>query len=65
MTTTTESGLEALLAGQERIPLRAPRGTRLHCKGWLQEAALRMLLNNLDPEVAERPDDLVGYGGRR
>ena len=44
-------------------PLRAPRGTTLSCKGWQQEAALRMLLNNLDPEVAERPDDLVVYGG--
>jgi urocanate hydratase len=45
-------------------PIRAPRGTRLTCKGWLQEAALRMLMNNLDPDVAERPDDLVVYGGR-
>ena len=43
--------------------LRAPRGTSLTCKGWPQEAALRMLMNNLDPEVAERPDDLVVYGG--
>ena len=43
--------------------IRAPRGTELTCKGWLQEAALRMLMNNLDPEVAERPDDLVVYGG--
>ncbi len=43
--------------------MRAPRGTELTCKGWPQEAALRMLLNNLDPEVAERPDDLVVYGG--
>src|SRR5688500_3603618 len=41
----------------------APRGTTLSCKGWQQEAALRMLMNNLDPEVAERPDDLVVYGG--
>jgi len=44
-------------------PLRAPRGTRLRCKGWTQEAALRMLMNNLDPEVAENPDELVVYGG--
>lgn len=44
-------------------PVRAPRGTTLHCKGWHQEAALRMLMNNLDPEVAERPDDLIVYGG--
>ena len=43
--------------------IRAPRGTQLSCKGWQQEAALRMLMNNLDPEVAERPDDLVVYGG--
>ncbi|MCX6025795.1 MAG: urocanate hydratase, partial [Chloroflexi bacterium] len=44
--------------------VRAPRGSTLSCKGWLQEAALRMLMNNLDPEVAERPADLVVYGGR-
>jgi urocanate hydratase len=44
--------------------LRAPRGTKLHCKSWLTEAAYRMLQNNLDPEVAERPEDLVVYGGR-
>jgi urocanate hydratase len=43
--------------------VRAPRGRVLSCKGWAQEAALRMLMNNLDPEVAERPDDLVVYGG--
>ncbi|HTE47682.1 MAG TPA: urocanate hydratase, partial [Gemmatimonadaceae bacterium] len=44
-------------------PVRAPRGSVISCKGWQQEAALRMLMNNLDPEVAERPDDLVVYGG--
>ena len=44
--------------------VRAPRGAQLNCKGWLQEAALRMLMNNLDPEVAERPEELVVYGGR-
>jgi urocanate hydratase len=44
-------------------PVRAPRGGELSCRGWQQEAALRMLCNNLDPEVAERPDDLVVYGG--
>src|SRR5688572_8472536 len=44
-------------------PVTAPRGNRLSCKGWQQEAALRMLMNNLDPDVAERPDDLVVYGG--
>jgi urocanate hydratase len=43
--------------------VRAPRGATLSCKGWAQEAALRMLMNNLDPEVAERPDELVVYGG--
>jgi urocanate hydratase len=43
--------------------VRAPRGPERSCKGWAQEAALRMLMNNLDPEVAERPDDLVVYGG--
>ena len=48
-------------AGTRRVV--APRGTRISCKGWQQEAALRMLMNNLDPEVAERPEDLVVYGG--
>ena len=43
--------------------VRAPRGTDITCKGWIQEAALRMLMNNLDPDVAERPQDLVVYGG--
>ncbi len=43
---------------------KTPTGSELTCKGWIQEAALRMLLNNLDPEVAERPDDLIVYGGR-
>ena len=43
--------------------VRAPRGSTISCKGWQQEAALRMLMNNLDPEVAERPDELVVYGG--
>src|SRR5688572_31135080 len=43
--------------------VRAPRGAELTCRGWGQEAALRMLMNNLDPEVAEDPDHLVVYGG--
>ncbi|WMN10827.1 urocanate hydratase [Marivirga salinae] len=43
---------------------KTPTGTQLNCKGWVQEAALRMLLNNLDPEVAERPEELIVYGGR-
>src|SRR5215204_2666857 len=46
------------------VKYKTPTGTQLNCKGWIQEAALRMLLNNLDPEVAERPDDLIVYGGR-
>ncbi len=44
--------------------IRAPRGTAITCKGWQQEAVMRMLMNNLDPEVAEKPDDLIVYGGR-
>jgi urocanate hydratase len=44
-------------------PVRAPRGTAISCKGWQQEAAMRMIMNNLDPDVAERPQDLVVYGG--
>src|SRR6266480_1437465 len=43
--------------------IRAPRGTDLSCKGWHQEAAMRMLMNNLDPDVAENPDQLIVYGG--
>jgi len=53
--------VSATMAGPR--PVRAPRGTAISCKGWQQEAALRMLMNNHDPEVAERPDDLVVYGG--
>lgn len=45
------------------VPRRAERGAERTCRGWAQEAALRMLHNNLDPEVAERPEDLVVYGG--
>src|ERR1700674_123679 len=45
-------------------PVRAPRGSAMSCKGWQQEAALRMLMNTLDPEVAEKPEDLIVYGGR-
>src|SRR5213082_1773496 len=47
----------------EARTIRAPRGTEISCKGWQQEAALRMLMNNLDPEVAERPEQLIVYGG--
>ncbi|MDH3272498.1 MAG: urocanate hydratase [Gemmatimonadota bacterium] len=52
-----------MTTGTETTTIRAPRGAERSCKGWAQEAALRMLMNNLDPEVAERPDDLVVYGG--
>src|SRR5271166_5192280 len=60
MSTLTLSDQKPLVGPR---PLRAPRGSQRTCKGWLQEAALRMLLNNLDPEVAEDPDRLVVYGG--
>ena len=52
-----------MAAGRPSEPIRAPRGSTLSCKGWPQEAALRMLMNNLDPDVAERWEDLVVYGG--
>ncbi|HTT96201.1 MAG TPA: urocanate hydratase [Solirubrobacterales bacterium] len=55
------SGGEGGVSGPREV--RAPRGPEISCRGWPQEAALRMLMNNLDPEVAERPDDLVVYGG--
>jgi len=56
--------LEQLQIGCGRArPVRAPRGPQLHCKGWQQEAALRMLCNNLDPECGEKPDELIVYGG--
>jgi urocanate hydratase len=51
------------IAGPRSRTIRAPRGGELTCRGWQQEAALRMLMNNLDPDVAERPEDLVVYGG--
>ena len=47
----------------EAKTIKAPTGTNLTCKGWIQEAAMRMIMNNLDPEVAERPEDLIVYGG--
>src|SRR2546429_3827844 len=53
----------ASLTQRPVAPIRAPRGTALSCKGWPQEAAMRMLMNNLDPDVAERWQDLVVYGG--
>ena len=50
--------------GYDKLKYKTPTGTAISCKGWVQEAALRMLLNNLDPEVAEKPDELIVYGGR-
>ena len=55
--------VETEIISSTYIPQRAPRGTAISCKGWQQEAAMRMLMNNLDEEVAERPQDLVVYGG--
>ena len=57
MSTTTQQRYDP-------VKYKTPTGTKLQCKGWIQEAALRMLLNNLNPEVAERPDELIVYGGR-
>src|SRR6516225_7837545 len=54
---------EPAVSPQAARMIRAPRGSERTCKGWIQEAALRMLMNNLDPEVAEDPDRLVVYGG--
>jgi urocanate hydratase len=53
-----------MISKYDPIKYKTPTGSSISCKGWIQEAALRMLLNNLDPEVAERPDDLIVYGGR-
>src|SRR5215213_5372677 len=61
--TTTTTPADPVSTAQPR-EVRAPRGTELSTRGWQQEAALRMLMNNLDPEVAENPDQLVVYGGR-
>src|SRR5438132_7457835 len=55
--------IETEITTSTYIPVRAPRGTAITCKGWQQEAAMRMLMNNLDEEVGERPQDLVVYGG--
>jgi urocanate hydratase len=63
MTATSVSAPSHSGAHSSAREVRAPRGRTLSCKGWQQEAALRMLMNNLDPDVAERPDDLVVYGG--
>jgi urocanate hydratase len=53
-----------LISAAEKTEIRAPRGNKLSCKGWIQEAALRMLMNNLDPDVAENPAELIVYGGK-
>src|SRR5215475_1963621 len=55
--------VETDVTQQSYVAIRAPRGSVLSCKGWQQEAAMRMLMNNLDEEVGERPQDLVVYGG--
>src|SRR5271169_4477994 len=60
---TGSETIQAILKSDKPISVCAPRGNTLNCKGWIQEAALRMLLNNLDPEVAERPQELIVYGG--
>src|SRR5437588_5779730 len=62
MSLIAEETLRPSTASGPRV-VRAPRGPERTCKGWIQEAALRMLMNNLDPEVAEDPDRLVVYGG--
>jgi urocanate hydratase len=60
------SNLQTMITSSSKnsIAYQTPTGEKLRCKGWVQEAALRMLLNNLDPQVAERPEDLIVYGGR-
>ena len=58
---STQGPLPPLARGPREVC--SPRGSELHCRGWVQEAAFRMIQNNLDPEVAERPEDLVVYGG--
>ncbi len=63
MATIVPGTVGETIGGLSRGPFRAARGTTLSCKGWQQEAAMRMLMNNLDPEVAENPADLVVYGG--
>ncbi|MBY0360122.1 MAG: urocanate hydratase [Candidatus Obscuribacterales bacterium] len=68
MTTATKASsgkalIQEILASKDVIAVKAPTGANLNAKGWIQEAALRMLLNNLDPEVAENPSELVVYGG--
>jgi urocanate hydratase len=59
----TQPGVSLKMEQMDAREVRAPRGSELSCRSWPQEAAMRMLMNNLDPEVAERPEDLVVYGG--
>jgi urocanate hydratase len=56
--------MQTTISSYDPVKYKTPTGTGLSCKGWIQEAALRMLLNNLNPEVAERPEELIVYGGR-
>ena len=56
--------MEAHAGHMEKTMIRAPRGAQKTAKGWIQEAAKRMLMNNLDAEVAEKPEELIVYGGR-
>ncbi len=56
--------MQKTIKGYDPVKYKTPTGSKIQCKGWIQEAAYRMLLNNLDPEVAERPDELIVYGGR-
>ncbi len=54
-----------MILEKDKTTIQSPHGTELSCKGWIQEAAMRMLMNNLDPEVAENPAKLIIYGGQR
>src|SRR5258705_12936989 len=63
MSSTLSRSASGTVAGWSKGPFRAARGMEISCKGWQQEAALRMLMNNLDPEVAEKPQELIVYGG--
>jgi len=56
--------MQKTTSAYDPVKYKTPTGNLLHCKGWIQEAAMRMLLNNLDPEVAEKPEELIVYGGR-
>ena len=64
MSTTTKPGISKYIPEPQDRVIRAPRGPELSCKTWQAEAAMRMLMNNLDPEVAEHPESLIVYGGR-